>query len=526
MSKDGTPGHGGRLGDAQLVGGPGTHPRVSHPISSRLRILLRPIATAFTFCTSPPVTRAVKVTVLLLILQAILVLGLWWLSEEWLSPKMPTSIDRIADLYAAGAGRFMVGTDQKALDLLVKQGAAWPDIAYIGVEDAVGTVLAHTDATRVGRVWNEVMTTGVRSVAGVPLREIAVLILNPDQRTGPPVGRIRLGYRTIDDGTIGMSALGQGSVVPFLVITVVATIPLGWLTIVLARPSGRHSSAAGSPLEALAQVAWATQGESVTEVRRLKVALADRDAQVALLTEAVEHAARSRSVDPSHHRAILSITRAVRASLSNILGFSKLLLRELDGQLTDTQTADVRNIQRAGAELLSFVTALSELSRAEAGQILIQPETMDAKTLLTELAAEYGSAHSLDIKVECPAELPMVRTDRAHLGQILHALILPASSPSGGHGEVVLSARSNGETVDIAVAHPGRVTSDDDLATMFDPYASKEPSTGRVSLTLARSLAILDGGGLAVESQSGNGLVFTLKVPTELATTARPIGDG
>jgi signal transduction histidine kinase len=59
--------------------------------------------------------------------------------------------------------------------------------------------------------------------------------------------------------------------------------------------------------------------------------------------------------------------------------------------------------------------------------------------------------------------------------------------------------------------------SDDDLAAIFDPYASKEASTGRVNLTLARSLAILNGGGLAVEGQPGNGIVFTLKVPTELA---------
>ncbi len=58
--------------------------------------------------------------------------------------------------------------------------------------------------------------------------------------------------------------------------------------------------------------------------------------------------------------------------------------------------------------------------------------------------------------------------------------------------------------------------SDDDLATIFD-RTSKEPSTGRVGLTLARSLAILNGGGLAVESQPRNGLVFTLTVPTELA---------
>ena len=464
----------------------------------------------------PGIIRALKITVLLVILQTALVAGLWWLSEEWLTPRMPTSIEHVADLYAAAAARFMVATDQRALDILVKQGAAWPMITSVGVEDAHGTVLAHTDPARVGRIGNDAATSGLASPPGRALREITVLILNPDQKTGPPVGRVRLGYRTLDEGTIAPSTFAQGSVVSFLVATVVATIPLGWLVIGLGKPLGRRPGAApGSPLETLARVAWANQGQAAIEVRHLKVVLAEREAQIARLTEAVEHTGRSISTDPSHQRAILSVTHAVRTSLSNILGFSKLLLRELDGRLTEAQTADVRNIQRAGAELLSFVTALSELNRAEAGQILIQPEAMDVQTLLDELAAEYGSAHSLDIKVESPAGLPMVRTDRGHLGQILHTLIMQATLPSGNHGEVVLRARPNGEMVSISVAHPGRIVSDDDLATMFDPHSSREPNTGRIGLTLARSLAILNAGSLAVESQPDIGVVYTLTVPTE-----------
>jgi signal transduction histidine kinase len=243
----------------------------------------------------------------------------------------------------------------------------------------------------------------------------------------------------------------------------------------------------------------------VTEVQRLKVVLAERDAQVARLTK--------NSIDPSHQRAILSITHAVRTSLSNILGFSKLLLRELDGALTETQTADVLNIQRAGTELLAFVTALSELNRAESGHIQIQPEVVDARALLNELASEYRSVHSLDITVECPAEFPMVRTDRTHLGQILRTLTMQASTMSG-HGEIVLRPRSNGKTANISVAYPGRIISDEDMATMF---AAKDASGGRIGLTLARSLAILNGGNIGVESQPGHGVVFTLTVPIEEA---------
>jgi signal transduction histidine kinase len=498
MSHDLVPRHGGLHGArrARLADRAGAQPRGPDPSAIATALGVGKVVTM----------RAIKVTGLLVILQSILVVGLWWLSEEWLTPKVPTGIERVADLYAAAAGRFMIATDQRALDLLVRQAAAWPEIVYVGVEDDHGTVLAHTDPARVGRIWNEAMPTRIRSRTGTPPREIAVLILNPDLKVGPPVGRVRLGYITIDDGAILPSALAQGSVVPFLVITMVATIPLGWLVIALTKPSGqRPSEPPGPPLETLAQAAWANHGQFVTEVQRLKVVLAERDAQVARLTK--------NSIDPSHQRAILSITHAVRTSLSNILGFSKLLLRELDGALTETQTADVLNIQRAGTELLAFVTALSELNRAESGHIQIQPEVVDARALLNELASEYRSVHSLDITVECPAEFPMVRTDRTHLGQILRTLTMQASTMSG-HGEIVLRPRANGKTANISVAYPGRIISDEDMATMF---AAKDASGGRIGLTLARSLAILNGGNIGVESQPGHGVVFTLTVPIEEA---------
>ena len=463
------------------------------------------------------IIRVAKIAGRLVIVQAVIVVGLWWVSEEWLTPKAPAGIERVADLYAAAAGRFMMVADQRALDLLVKQASARPEIAYVGVESVDGTVLAHTDPARVGRLWNEPMTARIRSTAGTPPREIAVVILNPDQKVGPPVGRVRLGYFTVGEGTIVPSMYGPGSVVPFLLITVFATIPLGWLAMALAKPSGPGPGAAPGPaLETLAQVAWANHGQFVTEAQQLRVTLAERDAQLARLAKPVGHAVPSAAIDPSQQRAILSITHAVRTSLSNILGFSKLLLRERDGSLTETQAADVLNIQRAGSELLAFVTALSELNRAEAGPLQIQPEGVDVRFLMNELATEYRSAHALDIKVECPAQFPLLRTDRTHLGQILRTLTMQASTMSG-QGEIVLRALAIGKTASISIAYPGRTLSGEDLAAMFAP---REAGGGRIGLTLARSLAILNGGNIAVESRPDHGIVFTLTVPVEEAHAA------
>ena len=95
---------------------------------------------------NPAIVRAVKVTVLLVVLQAILVVGLWWLSEEWLTPKMPTGIERIADLYAAAAGRLMTATDQRALDILIRQATAWPEASRTLTEPCSPTPIRRASA--------------------------------------------------------------------------------------------------------------------------------------------------------------------------------------------------------------------------------------------------------------------------------------------------------------------------------------------------------------------------------------------
>jgi signal transduction histidine kinase len=463
------------------------------------------------------------VILLLAALQAVLAVGLWWLGEDWRAPKTsaPESpaplagVERLADLYAAAAARFVITSDPASLAHLVRRAATWPEIVYVGVEDAQGKVLAHTDPARVGKIWSEAISTKIRATAGAAHREVTVPMVDPGPKEAPPLGRVRIGYIAIDDATTSAaSPSGRPSLVPLVVIAVVAAIPLGALVAILVTPSRRPGDGAWQSLEHLAQVASPERERLAAEVRRLRTTLGERDRDLVRLKKELELAARP--LDPSHQQAIISIAQAVRTSLTNILGFSKLLLRELEGPLTESQTADVLNIQLAGTELLRFVTALSELTRAEAGQVQPQPELVDIPGLLHELAEEYGSAHSLDMKVECPPELPPVRTDRAHLMQIVHPLIMQATVLSG-HGEVVLRPRSTGTTIDIAVAHPGRVIPDEELATIFDPFNAKETSAARVALALARCLASLNGGGISVESRVGHGVVFTLTVPLEAA---------
>jgi len=460
--------------------------------------------------------RKVKPILLLLTLQGILAVGLWRLTDDWLLPEpraphlQAAAAERLAELSAAAAARSVLTPDAATLAQLVRRIGAWPDVVYVGVEDALGRVLAHTDSTQVGQVWNEAMSTKIRAAVGAAHRELTVPIADPAQKDGPALGRIRLGYVALDAGPIGV---GSRSSMLVIVLAVAAIIPLGGLIAYRVAPRATAARKSHShTLETLVQAAWPDRERLLAELEVTRITLEHRDAEVARLRQAVESGAPPTLPAPASPRAIMAIAQAVRSSLTSILGFSKLLLREADGPLTESQTADAMNIQRAGLDLLRFVTGFSDLIRAEAGQVRPQLEPVDLPALLHELAGEYGSAHSLDIQVDAPADLPLVRMDRAHAVQILHALIMQATTLSG-HGEVVLRPWISAPMIHLAVAHPGRAIPVEAVATIFDPFATKETSGARVGLALARTLARLNGGDIAVTQEPGQGVVFTVAMP-------------
>ncbi|MGH7277536.1 MAG: sensor histidine kinase, partial [Candidatus Rokuibacteriota bacterium] len=228
-----------------------------------------------------------------------------------------------------------------------------------------------------------------------------------------------------------------------------------------------------------------------------------------------------------HNRAVAYISHVLRGSLTNILGFSKLLLRRVDGPLNETQTAGVLTIQQAGGRLLTFVNALAELARLEAGTADRRPADIDVSALLREIASERELPGAVNVKLEEPAEALTVHADRGHVRLIVSTLVDQAVSRTG-HGDVVLAARRGGDVIDVEVAHPGRRIAVEELPNLFEPFPVRDASPsfasdgGRVQLAVARSLAILNGGTLGADSGHDDlGVRFTLRLPAMSGSAPR-----
>jgi signal transduction histidine kinase len=219
-----------------------------------------------------------------------------------------------------------------------------------------------------------------------------------------------------------------------------------------------------------------------------------------------------------HSRAVACMSYAVRGSLTNVLGFSRLLLREVEGPLNETQKSGLLTIYEAGHQLLNFVNDLVDLARVDAKTLELREETIDVPTLVREVAATGADLlhrKPAEIAVECPATLPSIRGDRKRLKQILLTL-MQQPRPNGA---IAIDARADGGSIAIRLAHPETALPPETLAGLFDPLTLLDPAFpvdddgGRLRLSLARSLATLSGGALTVEGGEGAGTTFTLRLP-------------
>src|SRR5262252_7199081 len=106
--------------------------------------------------------RFTRVAVLLAVTQMLLSGAVWWFltgrqhTAGVLPPAPAPSVtqQRLAEVYATAAFRAVITSDYAALGELLKPSEAWPEVAYVTVEDPQGKILASSDPTKVGRTWN------------------------------------------------------------------------------------------------------------------------------------------------------------------------------------------------------------------------------------------------------------------------------------------------------------------------------------------------------------------------------------
>jgi len=220
---------------------------------------------------------------------------------------------------------------------------------------------------------------------------------------------------------------------------------------------------------------------------------------------------------------LANMSHEIRTPLNAIIGFSQLMNR--DKQLSASQKEYNVSIIRAGEHLLSLINDILELSKVEAGRVVLSPADIDLYSLLDDIQMifkERAKSKNLQFICEKSHDLPRyVFTDEGKLRQIFVNLIGNALKFTDEGGVAVRTRidKVNKETLQLVVevqdSGPGIAA--DEIHKLFKHFEqtssgiSKGSGTG-LGLALSRELAILMGGDITVSSEVGKGSVFTFHV--------------
>ena len=127
-------------------------------------------------------------------------------------------------------------------------------------------------------------------------------------------------------------------------------------------------------------------------------------------------------------------------------------------------------------------------------------------------AAVLGGAH---VRATIENELPRIEVDPVRLRQAIDNLIGNAVAHSGSTAEIVVRARSDGDSVRISVTDSGRGIPRAAQVRIFEPGARLDPGQpgSGLGLAIVQSIVRAHGGLVSVESTPGLGAVFTILLP-------------
>jgi signal transduction histidine kinase len=247
-------------------------------------------------------------------------------------------------------------------------------------------------------------------------------------------------------------------------------------------------------------------------LRRLR----DRESALEAKTVALVDAGKQKA------QFMANITHELRTPLQGIMGLSDLVAKGIYGPPSDRQRQAMADIKSSAKRLHALIDDLLQLATHDAGKLDLKVESVALGELVTSTATSAQwllGGKQLDVRVDVPADIPTLQTDRTKVTQILLNLLSNAIKFTPDGGSISLSATHHGNGVDLVVADTGVGIPADALPRIFDEFYQVDGSSVReyggvgLGLALVKRLAELLGGSIAVESQVERGSRFTLRLP-------------
>ena len=218
---------------------------------------------------------------------------------------------------------------------------------------------------------------------------------------------------------------------------------------------------------------------------------------------------------------LAKLSHELRTPLNAIIGYSAILLEDMEDAGHDQQCTDLDKIQHAGEHLLVLINDLLDLSKLDLGKMELLLESIDVRSLVDDLVARHrgqASANGNSLSLDCPRDVGCIVGDAAKLSRVLGNLMSNAAKFTR-EGKIHISVVRDDPWLSISVRDTGRGIEAKRLPTLFNSFDEDEAATTSkysrtgLGLPLSSKFSLLMGGSLSVESVVDSGSCFIVRVP-------------
>ena len=224
---------------------------------------------------------------------------------------------------------------------------------------------------------------------------------------------------------------------------------------------------------------------------------------------------------------LTNMSHELRTPLNSLLILSNHLAKNKAGNLKPDQVESAKVIAKSGYDLLNLINDILDLSKVEAGKLLLQVSEVpvsiiadDIRSAFTHMAEEKGLAFDVAIDPSVPNS---VRTDQQRLGQVMKNLVSNAIKFTSKGSVSVHIAGTPEKGLAISVADTGIGIPKDKQELIFEAFQQVDGGTSRkfggtgLGLSISRELSRLLGGQITLKSEAQKGSTFTLTIPAEIS---------
>ncbi|MFD0589664.1 ATP-binding protein [Paenibacillus sp. GCM10027627] len=235
-------------------------------------------------------------------------------------------------------------------------------------------------------------------------------------------------------------------------------------------------------------------------------------------------------VDRMKSEFVSTVSHELRTPLASILGFSELMLhRELK---PERQRKYVSTIHQEASRLTQLVNDFLDLQRMESGKQFYEFKPVDMYSLIGEVAELQQAATAKHTIVwDGPKEGSKVYGDRDKLLQALVNLIGNAVKYSPGGGSIQLSASETDGRMRIGIRDEGLGIPPQALPHLFSKFYRVDNTDRReiggtgLGLAIVKEIVQQHQGEISVESELGEGSVFSIELPLYTRNNERRGGE-